>query len=102
MPFFDSSYLRFLLLRKDSGPSSDSKLLPNGQNLSAEEPLPELGKSPLLHLAHVGVEETVFIIIDDLTEAAAASPAPPGTSGGETGVSDKVNCLENIGGLILY
>ena len=94
MPLFDCSYLCFLLLREDSGPSCDSKLLPNGQHSSAEEPLPELGKSPLLHLAHVGVEETVFIIINNLTEATAASPAPSGTGGGETGVSDKDNCLE--------
>ena len=79
MPLFNRPYLQFLCLREDPRPPLNGKLLPNGHHLPAEEPLPELGKSPLLHLAHIGVEEAAFIIINDLTEATTASSAPLGT-----------------------
>ena len=95
MPLFNCPYLHFLCLCEDPGPPLNGKLLPNGEHLPAEEPLPELGKSSLLHLAHVGVEETAFIIINDLTEATTASPAPLGTGRGETRVAEKVNFINN-------
>ena len=88
IPLFNRPYLHFFLLCEDPGSSLDRKLLPNGYHLPAEEPLLELGEPPLLHLAHVGVMETVPIVFYDLTEAAATPPAPLGTSRGKTGVSD--------------
>ena len=95
MPLFNCPYLRFLFLCEDPGSSLDRKLLPSGYRPPAEEPLPELGKSPLLHLAYIGVEETAFIIINDLTEATTASSAPLGTGRGKTCVSEKVNFINN-------
>ena len=91
MPLFNCPDLQFLLLREDPGSSLDHKPLPSGYHLPAEEPLLELGESSLLHLAHVGVVETIPIVFYDLTEAAATPPAPLGTSRGKTGVADKVN-----------
>ena len=63
MPLFNCPNLQFLCLGEDPGPPLNGKLLPNGHHLPAEEPLPELGEPPLLHLTHISIEETISISV---------------------------------------